>query len=57
MEKRVLGNWYKIVVLLFGAAFAEPNKGTTVLFRFKSLSKELIPTVMRRIQGLLKAFA
>ena len=32
MEKLVLENKYKIVVPLFGAAFAAPNKGTTVLF-------------------------
>ena len=27
-------NHYKIVVPLFGAAFAAPNKGTTVLYKF-----------------------
>ena len=32
MEKSVLENKYKIVVPLFGVAFAAPNKGTTVLF-------------------------
>ena len=57
MEKLVLENLYKIVVPLFGAAFAAPNKGTTVLFWFRSLSTELIPTENRRIQGLFKAFA
>ena len=30
MEKLVLENEYEIFVLLFGAAFAAPNKGTTV---------------------------
>ena len=30
MEKLVLQNEYKIVVPLFGAAFAAPNKGTTI---------------------------
>ena len=25
-------NWYKIVVLLFGAAYAAPNKGNTILY-------------------------
>ena len=42
---------------LFGAAFAAPNKSTTVLFWFRSLSTELIPTENRRIKGLFKAFA
>ena len=32
MEKLVLENEYEIVVLLFGAAFAAPNKGTTILY-------------------------
>ena len=32
MEKLVLENKHKIVVPLFGAAFAAPNKGATVLF-------------------------
>ena len=41
---------------LFGAAFAAPNKGTTVLFWFRSLSTVLIPTENRRNQGLFKAF-
>ena len=31
MEKLVLGKKYKIVVPLFGAAYAAPNKGTTIL--------------------------
>ena len=30
MEKLVLENLYKIVVPLFGAAYAAPNKGTTI---------------------------
>ena len=32
MEKLVLENWYKIVALLFGAAYAAPNKGTLILY-------------------------
>ena len=40
---------------LFCAAFAAPNKGTTVLFCFRSLSTVLIPTE-NRIQGLFQAF-
>ena len=31
MEKLVSENKYKIVVLLFGAAYAAPNKGTAIL--------------------------
>ena len=34
MEKLVLENWYKIVMPLFGAAFAAPNKGITILSDF-----------------------
>ena len=32
MEKLVLESEYEIVVPLFGAAFAAPNKGTTILY-------------------------
>ena len=32
METLVLEKLYKIVVLIFGAAYAAPNKGTTVLY-------------------------
>ena len=46
----------KIVVLLFGAAFAATNKGTTILHWFSSLSTVLSPTENSRIQGLFKAF-
>ena len=31
MEKSVLENKYKIVVPLFGAEYAAPNKGTKIL--------------------------
>ena len=34
MEKLVLENEYEIVMSLFGAAFAAPNQGTTILYRF-----------------------
>ena len=36
-------NHYKIEVPLFGAAYAAPNKGTTILYRF---SKTIISLVM-----------
>ena len=32
MEKLILENEYEIVVPLFGAANAEPNKGTIILY-------------------------
>ena len=32
MEKLVIENKYKIVVPIFGAAYAAPNKGTTILY-------------------------
>ena len=41
---------------LFGAAFAAPNKGTTILYLFRSPSAVLSPTENTRIQGLFKAF-
>ena len=41
---------------LFGAALAAPNKGTTVLFWFRSLSTVLIPTENRRVQGRFMTF-
>ena len=56
MEKLVLENEYEIVVALFGAAFAAPNKGTTILYSFRSLSTLLSSTEDRRTQGLFKAF-
>ena len=56
MEKLVLENEYEIVLPLFGAAFAAPNKGTTILYSFRSLSIVLSCTENRRIQGLFKAF-
>ena len=56
MEKLILERQYKIVVPLFGAAFAAPNKGTAILYWFRLLSTELSPTENRRIQGLFKAF-
>ena len=44
MEKLVLENLYKIIVPLFGAAYAAPNKDTTILPYFRSLSTVLSPT-------------
>ena len=56
METLVLKNEYKIVVPLFGAAYAAPNIGTTILYWFRSLSTVLSPTESRGIQELFKAF-
>ena len=56
MKKLVLENEYEIVVPLFDAAFAAPNKGTTILYWFRSLSTALSSTENRRIQELFKAF-
>ena len=56
MEKLVLENEYEIVVPLFGAAFAAPNKGTTILYSSISLSTVLSSTENRKIQGLFKVF-
>ena len=56
MEKLVQENEYKIVVSLFGAAFAAPNKGTTILYWFRSLSTVLSSTETRRIQGKAQQF-
>ena len=56
METLVLKNQYKIVVPIFGAGYAAPNKDTTILYWFRSLSTVLSPTENSRIQGLLKAF-
>ena len=44
MEKLALENKYTIVVSLFGAAHAAPNKDTAILYRFNSLSTVLSPT-------------
>ena len=52
----VLQNEYEIVVPLFGAAFAAPNKGTTILYWFRSLSTVLSSTENKIIQGLFNAF-
>ena len=56
MEKLVLENEYEIVVPLFGAAFAAPNKSTTILYSFRSLSTVLSSSENRKIQGLFKVF-
>ena len=52
MKILALENKKKIAVPLFGAANAAPNKGTTILYWFKSPSKVLNPTVNSKIQGL-----
>ena len=41
---------------LFGAAYAAPNKGTTILYWFRSPKTLLNPPVNGSIQGLFKAF-
>ena len=55
MEKLVLENEYEIIVPLFGAAFAAPNKATTILYWFRSLSTVLSSTENRRVRGLFNA--
>ena len=45
-----------IVVPLFGAAYAAPNKGITILYCFRSPKPVLNPPVNGKIQGLFKAF-
>ena len=53
----VLENQCKIMVPLFGAAQAAPNKGTTIFFTDLGLKKQgLKPLANSRIQGLFKAF-
>ena len=56
MEELLLENEYEIDVPLFGAAFAAPNKGTTILYWFRSLSKVSSSTENRRIEVPFKAF-
>ena len=41
---------------IFGAAYAAPNKGTTILSWFRSLSTVISPTENSRIQVIFKAF-
>ena len=41
---------------LFGAAYAAPNTGTTILYRFRSPKSLLNPPVNGKIQGLFKDF-
>ena len=43
------------MVPFFGAAYAAPNKGTTVLYLFRSPKTVLTPPVNGKIQGLIKA--
>ena len=52
----ILDNEYKIVVPLFGAAYAAPNKGTTILYWLRSPKKVLNPPVNGKIQELFKPF-
>ena len=46
----------KIVVPLFGAAYAAPNKGTTILYCFRTPKTVLNPPVNGKIQGLFKTY-
>ena len=55
-ENLVLENKYKIVVPIFGAAYAAPNKSRTILYWFRPLSTVLSSTENKRIQGLFMAF-
>ena len=43
------------MVPLFGAAYAAPNKGITILYSFRSPKSVLNPPVNGKIQGLFKA--
>ena len=52
----VLENKYKIVVPLFGAAYAAPNKDTIDLYWLRSPKIVLNPPVNGQIQGLFNAF-
>ena len=45
-----------MVVPIFGAAYAAPYKGTTILYLFGSPKTVLNPPVNGKIQGLFKAF-
>ena len=51
MEKFVLESEYEIDVSLFGAAFAAPNKGTTILYLFRSLSTVLSSTKIEEFKA------
>ena len=44
------------MVPLFGAAYAAPNKGTIILYLFRSLKTLLNPPVNGKIRRLFKAF-
>ena len=44
------------MVPLFGAAYAAPNKGTTILYGYRSPKALLDPPVNGKIHGLFKAF-
>ena len=57
MEKQVLENEYEIVVPLFGAAFAAPNKGTTILYWFRSLSTVFSSTENKKIKDFSRLFS
>ena len=45
-----------MVVPLFGAAYAAPNKGTAIIYLFRSLKTVLNPPVNGKIKELFKAF-
>ena len=44
------------MVPLLGAAYAAPNKGTTILYWFRPSKTVLNPHANGKIQGLFKAF-
>ena len=51
METLVLENEYKIVVPIFGAAYAASNIGTTILYWLSSISTVLSPTENSRFKA------
>ena len=51
----VLENQCKIMVPLFGAAYAAPTKGTQ-FYTYLGLKKVLNPLAIGKIQGLFNAF-
>ena len=48
------GKLVKMIVPIFSAAYAAPNKGTAILYWFRSLSTVLSTTENSRFQGLFK---
>ena len=54
-SKKIILKLVQNICLLFGATYVTSNKGTIILYQFRSPLTKLSPTENGKIQGLFKA--